>query len=55
MRKGIAFYITGQLDVMELHLGMDEKLSESLWVRIRGREGTGDIIVGGCIDHLRAD
>ena len=55
MRKGIAFYITGQLDVMELHLGMDEQLSESLWVRIRGREGTGDIIVGGCIGHLRAD
>jgi len=27
---------------------MDEELPESLWVRIRGRRGTGDIVVGIC-------
>ncbi|GAB0179939.1 hypothetical protein GRJ2_000459200 [Grus japonensis] len=30
---------------MELHLGMDEKPSKSLWVKIKGRAGTGDTIV----------
>ncbi|GAB0209859.1 hypothetical protein GRJ2_003451600 [Grus japonensis] len=33
---------------MELHLGMEEELTKSLWVRIKGRAGTGDIIVGVC-------
>ena len=33
---------------MELHLGMDEELTKSLWVRIKGRAGTGDIILGVC-------
>ncbi|GAB0209576.1 hypothetical protein GRJ2_003423300 [Grus japonensis] len=33
---------------MELHLGMDEELTESLWVRIKGSTGAGDIIVGVC-------
>lgn len=28
---------------MELHLGMDEETTESLWVRIKGRGGTGNI------------
>ncbi|GAB0209305.1 hypothetical protein GRJ2_003396200 [Grus japonensis] len=27
---------------------MDEELTKSLWVRIKGRAGTGDIIVGVC-------
>ncbi|GAB0182026.1 hypothetical protein GRJ2_000667900 [Grus japonensis] len=27
---------------------MDEELTESLWVRIKGRAGTGDVIVGVC-------
>ena len=27
---------------------MDEESTESLWVRIKGRAGTGDIIVGVC-------
>jgi len=31
---------------MELHLGMGEEPSESLWVRIKGRAGTDDIVVG---------
>jgi len=33
---------------MELHLGVGEKPTESLWVSIKGRAGTGDIIVGVC-------
>ncbi|GAB0183467.1 hypothetical protein GRJ2_000812000 [Grus japonensis] len=33
---------------MELCLGMDEELTESLWVRIKGRAGAGDITVGVC-------
>ena len=33
---------------MELCLGMDEEVTKSLWVRIKDRAGTGDIIVGVC-------
>ena len=33
---------------MELHLRMDEELTESVWVRIKGKAETGDIIVGDC-------
>ena len=33
---------------MELCPGMDELLTKSLWVRIKGKTGTGDIIVGIC-------
>ncbi|GAB0207314.1 hypothetical protein GRJ2_003197000 [Grus japonensis] len=33
---------------MELHLGMDEEPTKSLWVRIKGRAGAGDIIAGVC-------
>ncbi|GAB0183301.1 hypothetical protein GRJ2_000795400 [Grus japonensis] len=33
---------------MELHLGMDEEPTESLWVRIKGKAGTGDTIEGVC-------
>jgi len=33
---------------MELHLWMDEQLTENLWVKIKGRAGTGDITVGVC-------
>ena len=29
-------------------VGVVEELAESLWVRIKGRAGTGDIIVGVC-------
>ncbi|GAB0179159.1 hypothetical protein GRJ2_000381200 [Grus japonensis] len=45
---GIALYVNDQLECMELHLGMDEELTESLWVRIKGRAGAGHIIVGVC-------
>jgi len=37
-----------QLECMELYLGMDEEPTESLWVRIKGRAGTDDIIVRVC-------
>ena len=33
---------------MELSLGKDEELTKSFWVRMKGRAGTGDIIVGVC-------
>ena len=45
---GVTLYVSDQLECMELHLGMDEEPTESLWVRIKGRAGTGDIIVGVC-------
>ncbi|GAB0203506.1 interleukin-6 receptor subunit beta [Grus japonensis] len=49
-RRGgsVALYHNDQLECMELHLGMDEKLTKSLWVRIKGSTGTGDIIAGIC-------
>jgi len=44
---------------MELCLGLDEEPMESLWVKIKGRAGTGDITVGVCYQspdqHERAD
>ncbi|GAB0186348.1 mitochondrial enolase superfamily member 1 [Grus japonensis] len=45
---GVALYINDQLECMELHLGMDEEPTESLWVRIKGSTGAGDIIAGVC-------
>ncbi|GAB0204803.1 hypothetical protein GRJ2_002945900 [Grus japonensis] len=45
---GVALYVNDQLECMELHLGMDEELTESLWVRIKGSTGAGDIIAGVC-------
>ncbi|GAB0175756.1 hypothetical protein GRJ2_000040800 [Grus japonensis] len=45
---GVALYVNEQLECMELHLGMDEEPTESLWVRIKGSAGTGDIIAGVC-------
>ncbi|GAB0176205.1 hypothetical protein GRJ2_000085700 [Grus japonensis] len=45
---GVALYVNDELECMVLCLGMDEELTESLWVRIKGRAGTGDIIVGVC-------
>ena len=34
---GVALYVNDQLEYMELHMAMDEELTESLWVRIKGR------------------
>ncbi|GAB0183241.1 hypothetical protein GRJ2_000789400 [Grus japonensis] len=45
---GVTLYVNDQLECMELHLGMDEELTESLWVRMKGRVRTGDIQVGVC-------
>ncbi|KAM9591189.1 uncharacterized protein ACIBXB_006085 isoform 1-T2 [Morphnus guianensis] len=47
-RGGVTLYVNDQLECMEPCLGMDEELTESLWVRIKGRAGTGDIIAGVC-------
>jgi len=41
----VTLYVSDQLDCMVLRLGMDEEPTESLWLRIQGRAGTGDIIV----------
>ncbi|GAB0187348.1 hypothetical protein GRJ2_001200100 [Grus japonensis] len=46
--RGVALYVNDQLEHMELHLGMDEESTKSLWVKIKGRAGTGDTIVGVC-------
>lgn len=43
---GVALCDSDQLECTELHLRMDEELT--LHGRIKGRAGTGDIIVGGC-------
>ena len=44
----VTLYVTDQLGCMELHLGMGEEPTESLWVRIKGMAGTGDVIVETC-------
>ncbi|GAB0191019.1 hypothetical protein GRJ2_001567200 [Grus japonensis] len=44
----VTLYINDQLECMELHLGMDEEPTKSLWVRIKGSTGAGDIIAGVC-------
>jgi len=43
---GVALYVNDQLECMELHLGKDEELTKSLWVKLKGRVGTSNIIVG---------
>lgn len=45
---GVALYVSVQLECMKLYLGMGEELAESLWIRIKGRGGRGDIITGIC-------
>jgi len=45
---GVAHYIFDQLESIELHLGVDEELTESLWVGVKGKARKGDIIVGVC-------
>ncbi|GAB0205350.1 hypothetical protein GRJ2_003000600 [Grus japonensis] len=45
---GVALYVNDQLECMEIYLGMDEELTETLWVRIKGSAGAGDIIAGVC-------
>jgi len=50
--KCATFYVSDQLDCMKLCMGMDKELTESLWVVIKRREGTGDVIVGSGTGHL---
>jgi len=45
---GVPLYVKEQLEHMELLLGMDEEPTESLWVKIKGRAGTGDTTVEVC-------
>ncbi|PKU28440.1 rna-directed dna polymerase from mobile element jockey-like [Limosa lapponica baueri] len=40
---------------MELCLRMNKELTKSLWVRIKGRAGTGDVTVGVCYRPLNQD
>ncbi|PKU27748.1 dtw domain-containing protein 2 [Limosa lapponica baueri] len=49
-RRGgsVALYVNGQLECMEICLGMIEEPTESLWVRIKGRARTVDITVRVC-------
>lgn len=48
-KEGVStFYVNHQLECMELHLGMDE---EKIWVRIKRKGRTGNIIVGPATDH----
>lgn len=37
-----------QLEWMELWLGIDEELTETLWVSSKEKTGKGDIVVGIC-------
>lgn len=40
--------VPDQLQLTELHLGMGEEETTSLWVGIKGGAGTGGITVGVC-------
>lgn len=40
----MAFYVNNQLECAELHLGMDEELTENLRVRIKERAEVGNIM-----------
>lgn len=42
--KGGALYVNVQLECVELYKGMDEELAESLWIRMKGRGGRGDVM-----------
>ncbi|GAB0182662.1 hypothetical protein GRJ2_000731500 [Grus japonensis] len=50
--ESVVLYVNDKLECMEYHPGMDEELTESLWVRIKGWTGTGDTIVGLCYKPL---
>ena len=45
---GVTLYVNDWLEYLELHLEMGEEKTESLWVRIKGRVGTGDVTVRVC-------
>jgi len=43
---GVALYVRGQLECIELCLGADEEGAKSLWVRIKGQAHMDDTAVG---------
>lgn len=51
---GVAFYISEQLEGLELHTGMEEMI-ESWCVRIKGRAGTGAIVGGSATSYMLPD
>jgi len=46
---GVALCVNDQLECIQLRSGVDEEPTKSLRVRIKGRAGIGDIIVGGLL------
>jgi len=44
----LVLHIYNHLESLELHVGIDEELTESLWVRVKGMAGERDIVVGIC-------
>ena len=46
--EGVSLCVNNQLKCTELCLGMEEEPTKGLWVRIKGKAGTGDVIVGIC-------
>lgn len=45
---GAALFVGEQLKCLELCLGMGDKPTESLWVRIKEQNNMGDLVVGVC-------
>lgn len=45
---GIDLYVHYQLECLELCLGIDEELTENLWIQVKGRTCLVEIIVGVC-------
>lgn len=45
---GVVLYMNDNLESVELCMGIDEELTESLRLRVKGKEGEGDIVVGVC-------
>lgn len=44
--EGVCLYCNDHLESVELHLGVDKELTESLCIRVKGRAGEGD---SGCL------
>lgn len=43
---GVTLYVSNQLEGVELYFRMDKEPTKSLWVRIKGRAGPGNFIMG---------
>jgi len=46
--KWKALYISDYEDSMDLQLGIDKELTESSWVRVKGKAEEVDTVVGHC-------